>query len=42
MSDIERLLRQDARIELPDEGFAARVMGVALLVAWKIESKPRG
>ena len=28
MSDIERLLRHDARIELPDDGFAARVMGV--------------
>lgn len=27
MSDIERLLRHDARIELPDEGFAIRVMG---------------
>ena len=27
MSDIERLLRHDARIELPDEGFANRVMG---------------
>ena len=27
MDGIERLLRHDARIELPDEGFAARVMG---------------
>ena len=27
MSDIERLLRHDARIELPDNGFAARLMG---------------
>ena len=26
MSDIERLLRHDARIELPDDGFAARLM----------------
>ena len=28
MSDIERLLRHDARIELADNGFSARVMGV--------------
>lgn len=27
MSDLDRLLRQDARREIPDEGFAARVMG---------------
>ena len=27
MSDIDRLLRHDARMALPDEGFSARVMG---------------
>ena len=27
MSDIERLLRRDARVELADEGFTLRVMG---------------
>ena len=27
MSDIDKLLRRDARLELPDEGFGARVMG---------------
>ena len=27
MNDLDRLLRDDARIELPDEGFSARVMG---------------
>ena len=26
MSDIEKLLRHDARVQLPDEGFGARVM----------------
>ena len=26
MSDIERLLRHDARVQLPDDGFGARVM----------------
>ena len=26
MSDIERLLRHDARVQVPDDGFAARVM----------------
>jgi hypothetical protein len=26
MSDLDRLLRRDARLELPDEGFTARVM----------------
>ena len=28
MSELDRLLRHDARLELPDEGFTARVMGV--------------
>jgi hypothetical protein len=28
MNDIDRILRDDARIVLPDEGFAARVMAV--------------
>ena len=27
MRDIEKLLRRDARIELPDDGFTTRVMG---------------
>ena len=27
MSHIDRLLRHDARIELPDDGFTSRVMG---------------
>ena len=27
MSDIEKLLRRDARIEMPDDGFTTRVMG---------------
>jgi hypothetical protein len=27
MSDIDRLLRRDARLELPDDGFTARVAG---------------
>ena len=27
MSDMERLLRHDARLELPDDGFTSRVMG---------------
>ena len=27
MSDLDRLLRHDARLELPDDGFARRVMG---------------
>jgi hypothetical protein len=27
MTDIERLLRDDARVSLPDDGFTARVMG---------------
>jgi hypothetical protein len=27
MNDLDKLLRDDARIELPDEGFSARVMG---------------
>ena len=27
MSDLERLLRDDARIAIPDGGFSARVMG---------------
>ena len=27
MSDLDKLLRHDARLELPDEGFVQRVMG---------------
>ena len=33
MSDIERLLRHDARVQLPDDGFAARVMAALPLKA---------
>ena len=27
MSDLDKLLRRDARVELPDDGFTLRVMG---------------
>ena len=27
MSDLDKLLRRDARVELPDDGFTMRVMG---------------
>lgn len=40
MNDLDKLLRDDARIELPDEGFSSRVMGAVPAAPARSRARP--